>query len=166
MLNSSNGVQVIPDASDPTLKKYCLFLIVVTRRDLFFKQFKGPFVLFVKIREDPSDFSLTRIRLLAMLRGLLIVLPPDDAQSAVANVAAAIAPGGAIYVVGWILDKSRVSPEDMATFNLHFINSLEHGSLYTEGEISTWLADAGFTEIVREQASRAYGSGFVMGRKR
>ena len=102
----------------------------------------------------------------AILRGLLIVLTPDDAQRAVANVAAAIAPGGAIYVMGWILDNSRVSPEDMASFNLHFINSLEHGSLYTEGEISTWLADAGFTEIVRERATRAYGSGFVTGRKR
>ena len=103
---------------------------------------------------------------IAILRGLLIVLPPDDAQHVVANVAPAIAPGGAVYVMGWILDDSRVSPEEMAVYNLQFINSVEAGGLYTEAEISTWLTDAGFTEIVRDRATRAYGSGFVMGRKR
>ena len=102
----------------------------------------------------------------AILRGLLIVLPPDDARRAVANVAAAIASGGTIYVMGWILDDSRVSPEELATYNLHFINSYEHSQLYTEGEISKWLTEAGLTEIVRERATRAYGSGFVKGRKR
>jgi SAM-dependent methyltransferase len=117
------------------------------------------------LAENVVDNPLPGAYDVAILRGLLIVLPPNDAQRAVANIAAAVEPGGAIYVMGWILDDSRVSPEEMAIYNLHFINSVEHGSLYTEREISTWLADAGITEIVRERATRAYGSGFVMGRK-
>jgi predicted O-methyltransferase YrrM len=39
-----------------------------------------------------------------ILRGLLIVLAPDQAQRALENVSRALEPGGAIYVVGWILD--------------------------------------------------------------
>jgi hypothetical protein len=117
------------------------------------------------LAENVVNSRLSRSYDVAILRGLLIVLAPEDACRAVTNVAAGIESGGAIYVMGWILDDSRVSPKEVATFNLHFINSLEHGRLYTESEIRKWLAEAGFGDIVRERATRAYGSGFVRGRK-
>src|SRR5262249_31837681 len=50
----------------------------------------------------------------AVLRGVLIVLPPHAARSVLQSVHHALAPGGAIYVVGWILDDTRVSPLELA----------------------------------------------------
>jgi predicted O-methyltransferase YrrM len=121
-----------------------------------------------RVKVLPADVVIARLPGsydVAILRGLLIVLPPDQAQRVLVNVGPAIAPGGAIYVMGNILDDSRDSPAELASYNLHFVNSLEDGQLYTEGEITGWLADAGFGDVMHEPATRAVGSGFLMGRR-
>jgi SAM-dependent methyltransferase len=101
----------------------------------------------------------------ALLRGLLPVLAPDQARRALANVGQAIEPDGAIYIIGWILDDSRVSPPELAVFNLYFLNASDHAQLYTEGEIRVWLADAGFGDFTRERSAEVYGADFVMAHK-
>jgi hypothetical protein len=67
----------------------------------------------------------------ALLRALLQVLSPDNARLAVKNIAAAINPGGTIYIVGQILDDSRTSPLEAVGFNLIFINVFDAGESYT-----------------------------------
>jgi SAM-dependent methyltransferase len=101
----------------------------------------------------------------AILRGVLVVLAPDQARRVLSHVHGALAPGGAIYVVGWILDDSRVSPPDLATYNLQFATALDYGGLYTEGEMRTWLAESGFRDTMRVRSAGAYGAGFVMAHK-
>jgi SAM-dependent methyltransferase len=101
----------------------------------------------------------------AILRGLLIVLTPDQARRAIQNVSRGLEPGGAIFIVGWILDDSRVSPPEVVAYNLHFVNSLDEGQLYTEGEIRGWLAEAGFVDAERERVTRSDGTGFIVARK-
>jgi SAM-dependent methyltransferase len=101
----------------------------------------------------------------AILRGLLIVLTPDQARRAVQNVSRGLEPGGTIFIVGWILDDSRVSPSEVVAYNLHFINSLDEGQLYTEGELRGWLAEAGFVDAERERVTRSDGTGFIVARK-
>jgi 2-polyprenyl-3-methyl-5-hydroxy-6-metoxy-1,4-benzoquinol methylase len=100
-----------------------------------------------------------------VLRGLLIVLTPDHARQAIQNVSCAVEAGGAIFIVGWILDDSRVSPAELVAYNLHFINSLDEGQLYTEGELRRWLAEAGFVEAERERVTASDGTGFLVARK-
>jgi predicted O-methyltransferase YrrM len=99
----------------------------------------------------------------AILRGLLIVLAPDQVRQALANVSRAIEPGGAIYIVGWILDDSRVSPVEVAAYDLLFLHEYDHAQLWSEGEIRTWLAEAGFRDITRSPG--AFGADFIMARK-
>jgi predicted O-methyltransferase YrrM len=101
----------------------------------------------------------------AILRGVLVVLAPDQARRVLSHVHRALLPGGAIYVVGWILDDSRVSPPDLATYNLQFATVLDHGGVYTEGEMRTWLAEAGFQDTMRVPSAGAYGADFVMAHK-
>jgi 3-hydroxy-5-methyl-1-naphthoate 3-O-methyltransferase len=101
----------------------------------------------------------------AILRGVLVVLAPEQARRVLRHVHHALLPGGAIYVVGWILDDSRVSPPDLATYNLQFATVLDHGGVYTEGEMRTWLAEAGFQDTMRVRSSGAYGADFVMAHK-
>jgi hypothetical protein len=74
----------------------------------------------------------------------------------------ALAPRGAIYVVGWILDDSRITPAELATYNLQFATALDHGGVYTEGEIRRWLSEAGFHDAIRVRSRAAYGADFVM----
>lgn len=102
---------------------------------------------------------------IAILRGLLIVLTPEQARRTLQNVSQVIEPGGAIYVVGWILDDARYSPDEIAAYNLHFVNSLDQGQLYTEGELRGWLSEAGFVAIERGRVTRADGTGFIKARR-
>ena len=67
-----------------------------------------------------------------VLRGLLQVLPSEDARLAVKNIGAAMNPGGTIYIVAQILDDSRTSPLEAVEFNLLCINTFDAGESYTE----------------------------------
>lgn len=98
----------------------------------------------------------------AVLRGVVVVLGSDDARRLLSRVNDALAPGGAIYVVGWILDDSRVTPPELATYNLQFATALDHGGVYTEGEIRRWLTEAHFHDVIRVRSAAAYGSDFMM----
>jgi SAM-dependent methyltransferase len=97
----------------------------------------------------------------AVLRGVLIVLPPHAARTVLQNVHHALAPGGVIYVIGWILDDSRVSPRELATYNLQFSTALDEGGIYTEGEIRRWLLEVGFHDVVRVRSAPVYASDFI-----
>jgi cyclopropane fatty-acyl-phospholipid synthase-like methyltransferase len=101
----------------------------------------------------------------ATVRGVLIVLAPDEVRRLLANVGGSLEPGGAIYVVGWILDDSRSSPLEYATFQLNFVNAHDHAQLYTESELRALLLDAGFQDFTRERSAEVYGADFVMARK-
>ena len=85
----------------------------------------------------------------AVLKNLLQVLSPEDAQRVLVNISKAINPGGAIFIVGQILDNSRTTPPEAVGFNLNFINNYEAGESYTEQEHRVWLTEAGFVEINR-----------------
>lgn len=97
----------------------------------------------------------------AVLRGVVVVLASEDARRLLSRVNDALAPGGAIYVVGWILDNSRVAPPELATYNLQFASALDHGGVYTEGEIQQWLTEAGFHGASRVR-SATYGGDFIV----
>lgn len=99
----------------------------------------------------------------AILRGILIVLAPDQVRRALETVNRALEPGGVIYVVGWILDDSRVSPPELAAYDLLFLNEYDHAHLWTEAEIRGWLAEAGFRDVTR--STGAFGADFMTARK-
>jgi predicted O-methyltransferase YrrM len=118
-------------------------------------------VLAVDIVHDSLNGSYD----VAVLRGVVVVLAPDDARYVLSQVNRILTPGGAIYVVGWVLDDSRVTPPELATYNLQFSTALDYGGVYTEAEIRLWLVEAGFHDIVRIRSAGAYGSDFVLAHK-
>jgi len=109
--------------------------------------------------------SLPRNHDVAVVRGLLQVLSPEDARLAVKNIGAALNQDGKIFIIGQILDDSRTSPAEAVGFNLAFINSYDAGESYTESEHRAWLTEAGFVDIQRAEFLLD-GSGLMTARKR
>ena len=101
----------------------------------------------------------------AVMRGLFPVLTPDQIRSALAHVYSALKPGSPIYVVGWILDNSRITPLSYATYNLLFVNDYADGLIHTEAEHRTWLEETGFEYILREPSAPSYAADFILARK-
>ncbi len=99
----------------------------------------------------------------AVVRSLLQVMSAPDAGRALANIAAAVKPGGPVYVLGRILDDSGQSPEESVLFNLVFISLYQDGRAYTEGQYREWFRGAGIRSVQR--ISLAGGHSIVWGRK-
>ena len=83
----------------------------------------------------------------AVLKNFIQILGPAQALAALGHVCESLKPNAPIYVMGDILDDSRLSPEDTVFFNLVFINVYEEGRAYTRKEYSEWLEQAGFGQI-------------------
>lgn len=85
----------------------------------------------------------------AILSKVIQTLSVEDSRRMLKNVWRALNPGGRIFIIGVVLDDSRLSPADFATANLFFINVYDGGQAFTEGEHRDWLAEAGFEDIER-----------------
>ena len=94
----------------------------------------------------------------AVLRAFVQVLSMEDAARALANVARALAPGGRIYLMGRMLDDSRLGPPESVAFNFVFINIYDDGRAYTEAEHREWLAAAGLRSVERFPVAKATAS--------
>ena len=81
------------------------------------------------------------------------------------NVARSLKPGGPVFIVGNMLDDSRLLPPVLVGQNLVFINIYDDGLIYTEGEYRALLADAGFVDVVVQQAGMPGGQALISARK-
>jgi len=99
---------------------------------------------------DVVTATLTGSYDVAVLRALIQVLKPDQARRTLKNVHAIVKPGGMIYVLGHILDNSRISPSEEVWHKLSSINYYDVPAPYTEEEHRRWLTEAGFVRIRRD----------------
>jgi hypothetical protein len=90
---------------------------------------------------------------------------PEADRFLVRESYSALKPGSPIYVVGWILDNSRITPLSYATYNLLFVNDYADGLIHTEAEHRTWLEETGFEYILREPSAPSYAADFILARK-
>jgi hypothetical protein len=121
-----------------------------------------------RIRLAPTDIvtgTLEGTYDVAIMRGLIPVLTPEQTQAALKNVHQALVPGSPLYVVGWILDDTRSTPLSYATYNLLFVNDYENALIHTEAEHRLWLSEAGFTSVARDRESRTYAADYMVARK-
>jgi hypothetical protein len=100
----------------------------------------------------------------AVMRALIQVLGPADAARAIANAAAAVWPGGTIYIAGGgILDNDRLGPVAAVFWSVTFMNLYPAGASYTEAEHAAWLAAAGCGEV--ERITLPTGGGIIRATK-
>lgn len=87
----------------------------------------------------------------AVMKSLVQVFAPAAAARAIANAAAAVRPGGAVYIVVGvgILNDDRLGPFSPVFRNVTLMNLYPAGASYTEGEHIAWLSAAGCGEVER-----------------
>ncbi len=100
-----------------------------------------------------------------VFRHLIQVLGPDQARRALRNVSEAMAPGGTLFVVGHLLEDSRLSPTPAVAMNLVFLSIYDDGQAYTEGVYRTWLAQAGLSVIDMQYGAARGGASIIAARK-
>ena len=93
----------------------------------------------------------------AVLRALIQVLKPDQALLALKNVSSIVKPGGMIYILGHILDDSRISPHEEVWHKLSSMSYYDVPAPYTEKEHRQWLTEAGFVRIRRDRLLNSDG---------
>jgi len=87
---------------------------------------------------------------IAVLRALVQVLGRAEAAKAITHAAAALRPGGALYILGsGILDDDRLGPSAAVFLNITLMNVYRSGMAYTEAEHRAWLEATGCGEIRR-----------------
>lgn len=84
-----------------------------------------------------------------IMKRFIQVLNPDQARRALANVHRITEPGGTVYILGAVLDDSRLSPPEAVASSLNFLNIYDGGQSYTEGEYRDWLTEAGLVDVER-----------------
>ena len=82
-------------------------------------------------------------------RHVIQVLSEEDSRALLRNLAAVLEPRGSLFIIGWILDDSRISPGKTVGTNLVLLNTTRDGQAYTEGEYRRWTKEAGFVDFER-----------------
>ena len=80
----------------------------------------------------------------AVLSAFIQVLSPEDAVRALRRIRGIVVPGGSIYILGQVVDNTRLSPILAVGFSLMTLNLYDDGQAYTQQEYLDWLAEAGF----------------------
>lgn len=82
-------------------------------------------------------------------RHLTQVLSEEECRILLTNLATVLTPGGVIHLVGWVLDDSRLSPQNIVGYNLILLTAYQNGQAYTEQEYREWFSAAGYEAFER-----------------
>ncbi len=91
-----------------------------------------------------------------VMRSVLQVLSPEEARSALSNAVNGLKPKGEFFMVGRMLDDSRLTPLDSVAVNVMFLNVYQNGQAYTEGEYKEFFKLAGLSGMTRTLLSGGY----------
>ena len=87
----------------------------------------------------------------------------EENKSLIIKCANALNIGGQLAIQDFIMSEDRLQSERGAIFALNMLTGTKAGDTYTENEISTWMTDAGLTNIIRNNLS--VSSDQMIGRK-
>lgn len=101
----------------------------------------------------------------AILRAVIQTLSIEQAQMCLKCVSQSMVPGGRIFILGSVLENSRLAPPAALAFGLASLNVYDYGKAYTEKEYREMLANTGFTDIRVKNDALVDGMGIVSAKK-
>lgn len=72
---------------------------------------------------------------------------PDAIRDILRRAHAALVPGGRLFILDMMTDATHTQPAFSALFAVNMALTTDHGWVFSDREISGWLAEAGFTDI-------------------
>ena len=85
------------------------------------------------------------------------IYSPQENRKILRKIKTALQPGGRLIIVEYFLDKDRVRPPDVSSFNLMMFLFTERGRCYTWEEVTGWLKQAGFSRFRRTRVDGKIG---------
>jgi len=145
----SGGLALSMVQANPQLKATVLDLPTVTpiTRQIIDEAGAGDQVEI--LAADAVRDALTGSYDVIVARHVIQVLSEGESRTLLKNLAAVLESGGRLYIIGWILDDSRLSPDKTVGSNLVLLNTTKDGQAYTEGEYREWMKEAGFVDFER-----------------
>lgn len=91
---------------------------------------------------------------LVLLSAICHMLSPQENMDLFRRSRIALAAGGRLVIRDFVLDRDKTLPKAAALFAVHMLVNTRGGSTYSEDEYRSWLAEAGFSNVVRHQTMR------------
>ncbi len=86
---------------------------------------------------------------LIMLNAICHMFSEEQNRDIFRRAYRALAPKGRLVVQDFILNPDKTGPQHAALFSLNMLVSTDSGASYSEVEYTSWMKDAGFTEVSR-----------------
>lgn len=145
----SGGLAIAITQAHPHLKSTIIDLPLVTPITRQFVAEAGATDRIEILTHDVINHPLSEAYDVIVARHIIQVLSANDSRILLSNLASALKVGGVLHLIGWVLDDTRVSPQNIVGYNLVLLNAYKDGQAYTEQEYRNWLAKAGLIDIER-----------------
>ncbi|MDD5705876.1 MAG: methyltransferase [Kiritimatiellae bacterium] len=97
----------------------------------------------------PGDYHVTAFpsgQDVVTFFGVLHQEAPEVIRELLRRAHAALKPGGRVYVLDMMTDATRAHPRFAALFAINMALTAEHGWVFADSELASWLAEAGFVD--------------------
>ncbi len=101
---------------------------------------------------------------LILMSAICHMFSPEENRRLFERAFGSLAAGGRLVVHDFILEPGKTAPRAAALFSLNMLVGTRAGSSYSEAEYSSWLEDAGFSEVRRVRLPGP--SGLMFGTRR
>ena len=100
---------------------------------------------------------------LVFMSAIIHINSPEENLLLIRKGTEALNVGGQFVILDHIMNDDRTEPSVGAVFALNMLVGTVHGDTYTENEISSWMRDAGLTDIVCKETPS--GNQLMVGKK-
>lgn len=103
-----------------------------------------------RVRTVPGDYHNTEFPKgndTVIIFGVLHQESPQSIQDILCRAHQALIPGGLIFILDMMTDKSHTAPKFSALFAVNMALTTERGWVFSEEELCTWLTEAGFVDL-------------------
>lgn len=82
-----------------------------------------------------------------ILFGMLHQESEESVRDILRRAYSALTPGGIIYIMDMMTDQTRTAPAFSALFALNMALTAEHGWVFSDAELKSWMEEAGFSDF-------------------